>query len=178
MTQADTDKSRDDKLGETISKLLGVPLAVARTITQANMMEGMIDAYIADFYTRCPAADYKASYLAVRWDILANRNVTLNAKIDILFKVFKRIDPAHATSTYRKKYVTWLEIRNKFAHSQQVGSSDGDKLFYGGEFLDAEALANDFMTYQQEIMIHMDKYAELKGPYFNHIPTKEWENHE
>jgi len=164
-----------EELQDVICKALGVHISVAQTITQANMVEGMIDAYIAEFYTRCPAADYQAPYLAFRWDVLANRNVTLNAKIDILFKVFKRIDPAHATKANRKKYVAWLEIRNKFAHGQQVGSPEGDKLFYGGEFFNAEALADDFMAHQRAIMVHMHKYAELKGPYFNRIPTKNWE---
>ncbi len=171
MTQTDA-----NQLNETIDELLGVPIAVARTISQANMIEGMIDAYIADFYTRCPAADYQASYLAFRWDILANRNVTLNAKIDILFKVFKRVNAIYATKASRKKYTAWLEIRNKFAHGQQISSSEGDKLFYGGEFLDAKALADEFMTHQQAIIAHMDKYGELRGPYFNQIPTKEWES--
>lgn len=164
-----------DQIAEAVNQLLGVQLSTARTISQANMLEGMIDAYIADFYTRCPTGDYLAPYLAFRWDVLANRNITLNTKIDILFKTYKRVNPANATKRYRKNYTKWLEIRNKFAHGSHVGGQEGDELFYGGEFLDAQKLADEFMTLQQKIMNHMGLYNELRGPYFNNIPKKRWE---
>lgn len=150
-------------------------LSVARTITQANMIEGMMDAYIAEFYTRCPAGDYLQPYLALIYDVLASRNMTLNAKVDILFKVYKRINPKHATKKHRKNYAAWIEIRNKFAHGRHIGSSDGYKLFYAGEFLNVTALADEFMEYQRKITEHMEVYSELRGAYFNQIPTRAWE---
>lgn len=154
---------------------LNTHIFIARTITQANMLEGMIDAYIAEFYTKCPEADYQQPYLTLMYDVLNNSRITLYTKIDILFKVFKRINPDNATKAKRNIYIKWLELRNKLAHGRFIGDNEGGRLLYGGEYYDAATLADEFIKLQQDIMKHLEVYRELRGPYFNHIPTKNWE---
>lgn len=162
-------------IADTKNDILNAHIYIARTIMQANAIEGIVDAYIAEYYTRCPAADYREPYLKFIYDVLSDRGVTFNAKVDILFKIFKRINATYATNKNREVYKNWLRIRNKFAHGKYIGDDQEGKLFYSGEYYNVKSLANDFMILQQEINIHLDIYKELRGVYFNHIPTKNWE---
>lgn len=152
-------------------KLLLEQALIGRVITQATSIEHMIDAYIADFYTRCPAAEYQAPYLAFIYDIMNDRGVSLNTKISIIFKIYVRLyGPENKPS--RSLFDKWVDVRNIFAHGNYIADKG---ILYGGEFYDVSELADKHAKLQLKINIELEKFAELCGPYFNHFPTKEWE---
>jgi hypothetical protein len=145
-------------------------LAIAGVMTQVNTVESMINAYIAEFYTRCPAGDYQQPYIVFIADIMDNKFISLSAKIDILFRTFNHISKEKAKGR-RASFNKWLEIRNKLAHGNIIGGKN--KILYGGEFYDAKALREDFSKSQLKIMATLEVFSELRGPYFNHYPVKD-----
>ncbi len=152
------------------TQLVAAHIAIARVITQATLVEGIINAYIAEYYTRCPDGGYQNSYLAFMFDILDNRFVSLNTKIDILFKVLSRVDPARVAKGSRKQFEDWVRCRNICAHGRMIG----DTILHEGRHHNPQAIADQALAMQGNIMNLLDAYPELRGPYFNLTPTKDW----
>lgn len=155
-------------------KMVQDHMLVARTITQVNMIEQIIDAYIAEFYTRCPAAGYQQPYLALIRDVLHNKGVTLNTKVEILFKIFKRTDPKRITQGSKKDFQDWMRIRNIFAHGVYVSDDGGGKIHLAGEAYVSNDQVEIFMELQQKIHMQLERFSELRGAYFSDMPTAEW----
>lgn len=151
------------------AKLITEQALIGRVITQATSIEHMINAYIADFYTRCPNGDYQAPYLAFIYDIMNDRGVSLETKISILLKIYERRF-GKANKPSRSLFEKWLQIRNKFAHGTYIADKG---ILYGGEYFDVTKLADEHAGLQIRINAELEKFAELRGPYFSHFPTKE-----
>jgi len=143
---------------------------IARVITQATTVENMLNAYIADFYTRCPRGDYQAAYLSFVYDIMNDRSMSLYAKVGILFKVYKRLHGKCVSKSTKSLFEEWLSIRNKFAHGSYI---PGSGILYNGVFYEVEELANKHATLQIRILATLEDYSDLRGPYFNQFPLKE-----
>lgn len=150
-------------------KIITQHALIARVITQATSIESIINAYIAEYYTHHPNSDYQNSYLSLIFDILNNRSVSLNTKIEILFKVFKRIDKNRIGKGDNATFVHWLEIRNIFAHGKMIN----DKILYYGNFFDIQEQSDKHAGYQIKINVILDKFSELRGQYFNQFPIRE-----
>lgn len=152
-------------------KLIVEQALIGRVITQATSIEHMINAYTAEFYTRCPAADYQATYLAFIYDIMNDRGVSLDTKVNVLFKIYERMfDTENKPS--KSLFTNWLSIRNKFAHGTYITDKG---ILYSGEFFDVAELADKHAKLQVKVNVELEKFAELRGPYFNHFPAKKWE---
>lgn len=142
---------------------------VGRITTQTTMIEGMIDAYIAEFYTRCPAGgDYQNSYLSFIYDVLYEQSMSLYTKIKILFKIYKRIYNTPVPRKTKKLFEDWLAIRNKVAHGNHMGMN----IYYRGEPYNIKDLADAHFKLQLEISAELIKYDPLQGLYFNYHPSK------
>ena len=152
-------------------KLLTDQILIARVITQATAIETIVNAYIAEYYTRCPEGDYKASYLAFIYDVMNDRGMTLDTKVKVLLKIYVRMF-GKENKPSKSLFDKWLNIRNKFAHGSYIAEQG---ILYSGEFFEVKKLAEYHAELQQTINRELDKLAELRGPYFNHFPTKEWE---
>lgn len=157
----------NDMTQDFAQKLLLEQALIGRVVTQATAIEHIIDAYIATFYTRCPAADYQEPYLAFMYDIMNDRGVGLDTKIGILSKVSARLT-GHKLN--RTLFTNWLAIRNKFAHGTYIADKG---ILYGGEFYDVNELADQHATLQIKVNAELEKLSELCGPYFNLIAMKE-----
>ena len=142
---------------------------IGRVITQATSIECMIDSYIAEFYTRCPDGYYQESYLAFIYDIMNDRGVSLGTKKRILLKIYKR-EFGKANRPNSSLFDKWLQIRNKFAHGTYITDKG---ILYGGEYFDVTELANEHAELQIRINAELQKFAGLRGPYFNHFPMKD-----
>lgn len=142
---------------------------LGRVMTQATMLESMIDAYIAEYYTRCPSGSYQNSYLSFMYDVMNDRSVSLNTKKNILFKIHERLHGKAVSKGVKKLFDDWLGIRNKFAHGKHIGAG----ILYHGELFDVKDLANKHALLQTKILATLEQYSELRGPYFNHFPIKE-----
>ena len=157
---------------DATNRLVLDQVLIGRVMTQATSIERMIGAYIAEFYTRCPAADYREVYLAFMYDVMDSRGVALDTKIEILSKIYQRMlgKDHKLNKTLFKK---WLKIRNILAHGVYITDKG---ILYGGEFSDINKLAASHANLQVSIHAELERLSDLRGPYFNHFPTKEWEN--
>lgn len=153
-------------------KMLIDQALIGRVMTQSTMVENMINAYVADFYTRCPNADYHASYLAFIYDMMNDRGVSLNTKVSILLKIYVRLYGTENKPS-RSMFDKWVDVRNIFAHGNYIADQG---VLYGGEFYDVQELADKHAKLQVKVNAELEKFAELRGPYFNHFPTKKWED--
>ena len=151
-------------------KIITEHAMIARVITQATTIETMLNAYIADFYTRCPNDNYQAPYLSFIYDIMNERSMSLYTKIGVLFKVYKRLHGRNVTKSTKTLFEKWLSIRNKFAHGDYIADKG---ILYNGEFFDVQELANKHAELQVKVLAALEGYADLRGPYFNQFPVKE-----
>ncbi len=161
------------KQDDFTEKLIEDQLVIGRVITQASTLEGMINAYIAEFYTHCSASDYRNLYVIFIQDVLDNKFISLNTKIDILFKIFRRIDRNRLNRGDRKLFEEWLRIRNIFAHGKQIGKEGGSEILFGGTFFDIQNLAKESASLQLKLQVFLERYSELRGQYFNLVPINE-----
>lgn len=153
---------------DLVQKLIMEQCLIGRVITQATSIERIIDAYITDFYTRCPGTDYQTQYLAFIYDIMNDRSISLNAKVSILIKIYVRLYGSENKPS-RTIFDNWIKVRNIFAHGSYIADSG---ILYSGEFYNVSELADRHAKLQQKINIELEKFAELRGPYFNYFPTK------
>lgn len=151
-------------------KIITEHTLIARVITQATIVENMLNAYIADFYTRCPKGDYQAPYLAFNYDIMNDRSMSLYTKIALLFKVYKRIRGESVSKSTKTLFEEWLSIRNKFAHGNYIVDVG---ILYNGVIFEVQELANKHAELQIKVLASLEDLAELRGPYFNQFPIKE-----
>jgi hypothetical protein len=156
--------------GNLSEKIIIDHAAIARVIVQSALMESIINAYIAEYYIHCSKSDYLKPYLFFINDILESNDFSLNAKINVLFKVFKRIDGNKVKKGDRELFNKWLRIRNICAHGKMIGGMVDGKILHGGEWYDIQSLANEFMQYQAKMNEMLSRYSKLKGRYFNFIP--------
>lgn len=153
-----------------LSDLEQKQLKIARVILNANGTEGIINKYIAEFYTHNSSGDYEESYLAFRYDILSNGYISLSSKSDILFNIFKKIDSADRIkgTISRRTFETWMKIRNKFAHGELISYNGSGRLSYNGRIYRVEPLIDDFAKCNRKILMALHKYnEELEGLYFS-----------
>lgn len=144
---------------------------IAHVITQSTLIESIIDAYIAEYYTRCPNGSQQERYLSFLYDIMSERAISLDTKKNILFKIFKRLDGKKPPTSAYQTFEKWLSIRNKFAHGRYIPDAG---ILYGGEFFNVEDLANQHASLQIKINDILQRYHnQLVGSYFNQIPLKE-----
>lgn len=154
-------------------KLIKEHALIARVVTQSTLIESIIDAYIAEYYTRCPEGSQQGSYLSFLYDVMNERTISLDTKKNILFKIYQRLDSKKPSSSSYKTFDKWLSIRNMFAHGRYIPDKG---ILYNGQFFDVEKLAEQHADLQQKIHAILQKYhKELAGSYFNHIPLKEGE---
>lgn len=144
---------------------------IGRVITQATSIEHMIDGYIAEFYTRCPNTNYQATYLAFMYDVMNDRGVSLDTKINILCKIYKRMYGANGKLN-RTLFSNWLKIRNIFAHGTYIADKG---ILYGGEFFDVAEQADKHAKLHLKIHAELERIADLRCSYFNQFPIKEQE---
>ena len=137
-------------------KLLLEQALIGRVITQATSIEHMIDAYIADFYTRCPVADYQAPYLAFIYEIMNDRGVSLNTKISILIKIYVRLYGLENKPS-RSLFERWVDVRNIFAHDNYIINKG---VLYSGKFYDVAELADKHANLQLKKNIELEKFDE------------------
>lgn len=155
MADADKDISK---------QIIDAQLMIAQIITQASAIETIIDSYIADFYTKS-GSDYKNNYLCLQYDILNNRGVSLNTKIDVLFKIFERINKDDIPS--HKMFINWVDKRNIIAHGKMI---DAD-LFYHGKKYNISNLRNEFFKLQTGVNAALELYHSALGSnYFGLLP--------
>jgi len=153
---------------EYTQKLIIEQALIGRVITQATSIEHIINAYTAEFYTRCSSADYHETYLAFIYDIMNDRGISLDTKVTVLFKIYKRMFAAENKPS-KTLFTSWLSIRNKFAHGTYVADKG---ILYGGEFFDVTELADKHAKLQIKVNLELERFVELRGPYFNYFPTK------
>ncbi len=163
--------TKADLSDDLTSKLIMDQALIGRVITQATSIEHMINAYVAEFYTRCPNADYQPIYLAFMYDLMNGRGISLDTKINILAKIYKRL-LGDKNKLNKSLFKNWLKIRNMFAHGTYIG---GKGILYGGEFFDVGEQAENHAEQQIRIHAELDKLSDLRGPYFSQFPTKKWE---
>ncbi len=142
---------------------------IGRVIAQATSIESMINAYITEFYTRCPKANYQATYLAFMFDVMNDRGISLDTKINILAKIYERMH-GNSGKLNRTLFSNWLKIRNIFAHGTHIADKG---ILYSGDFFDVEEQAKKHAELQIKINAELERAADLRGPYFNQFPTKE-----
>lgn len=152
-------------------KIIEQNILIARVVTQVSAIESIINSYIADFYTKCPEGDYKEPYLCFIFDILSGKYITVFQKVDILFKVFKRIDSTRVSNRDKNLFGDWIHIRNIFAHGTVFHEKEGMKILFNGKFYDIDSEAERHAKIQIEIHEVLDRYPELVGPYLSHTPV-------
>lgn len=143
--------------------------SIALVITQANAIERTIDSIIANYYTR-REGDYQGVYLAFIYDVLYDKGVTLNTKIEILFKTLKKHDSSRIIKGSKKNFQDWLKIRNILAHGQYIHNPGNGKILFAGKSYSPKNEKDRFMEYQRKILHQLDLFSELYGPYFYDIP--------
>lgn len=146
--------------------------SIALVITQANAIERTVDSIIADYYTR-REGDYYGAYLAFIYDVLYDKGVTLNTKIEILFKILKKHDNSRIIQGSKKNFQDWLRIRNILAHGQYIHDPGNGKILFAGKSYNPKNEEGRFMEYQRKILHQLDLFSELYSPYFYNIPISE-----
>ncbi|NCO10812.1 hypothetical protein GW930_02825 [Candidatus Saccharibacteria bacterium] len=161
-----TDKASENN---SISDIIMNHALLGRVMAQATAVETLIDACIAEYYTHCPDGDYQNSYLTLTFDVLNHKGVTLSTKVDILFKVFSRVDLARVKPGDRKAFDDWLHVRNIFAHGKMIDGA----LLYNGKYYNIQDQANKHAELQVRINTVLDRFSNLRGRYFGNLPVTE-----
>jgi len=154
-------------------KLIIEQSLIGRVITQATTVEAIINAYIAEYYTRCPNGNYQQSYLTFISDVMNEQSVSLYAKINILYKIHTHMYGTSVPKVTKKLFEDWLSVRNKIAHGQYIADQG---ILYRGEIFDVQELTDKHAKLQLSISAKLESWAELRGPYFAHIPIKPPQN--
>lgn len=162
-----------------LSEIEKSQLKIARVIINANNTEAILNKYIAEFYTKVPDGDYKEAYLAFLHDIVSQRYISLDSKIQILRNIFKKIDDSRRLKQVVPQgdiFEKWIKVRNKFAHGELMAYEGSERLLYNGEIFNIDSLAKEFGERNRKIMEVLGKYTELEGPYFNMFRAKKGRN--
>lgn len=146
--------------------------SIALVITQANAIEQIIDSIIANYYTG-REGDYHEVYLAFIHDVLYDKGVTLNTKIEILFKILKKHDSSQILKGSKKNFQAWLKIRNILAHGRYIHNPGNGRILFAGKSYSPKDEEYRFMRFQRKILYQLELFSELYSPYIYNIPISE-----
>lgn len=153
---------------EETASISDAQLKVARISLNVNALEGILNRYIAEYYTR-NKNNYEETYFSYLSDILQTNRITLKSKVDIIFLIFNKLDNKERIKSILSKTDSdkWLKYRNAAAHGELMAYNGKDRLFYNGKIYNIESMYRDFLAYNRKILSALNMYPELEGPYFS-----------
>src|SRR5690606_32656777 len=103
-------------------------------------------------------------------DILSTSRVSLNAKVDIIRNIFKKIDDGKRLENKIKggDFKKWVEIRNVFAHGELMSYNGEEKLRYNGQLQNIYTLSEKFQAINRKVSSALIEYHDdLAGENFS-----------